>query len=82
LRMDLDLTDSSVIGSLLLQGALRENPQGVLLFSSLDTERVETNVRDAEHYPYSDQQLLFFTEFAESLLRSFPVAPASSQSSA
>jgi hypothetical protein len=67
-RMDLDLTDSNVIGSMLLHGALRENPRGVVLFSSLDAERVEMNVRNAQHCPYNDQQLSFFVEFAESIL--------------
>lgn len=66
-RTSLDLADSNVLGSLLTQYALRNNPDGVVLFSSTRAERLASNVRDGESRPYSDQQLSDFVEFAEGI---------------
>jgi D-threo-aldose 1-dehydrogenase len=66
-RTNLNLADSSVLGSLLMQYALCSNPDGVVLFSSTRIQRLASNVRDAESCPYSDQQLSEFVKFAEEI---------------
>jgi D-threo-aldose 1-dehydrogenase len=64
-----DLKEPSVIGSLLLHYALSTNPNGVVLFSSSDRQRISQNVRDAASNPYDKQQLLSFTKFVDAALK-------------
>jgi len=76
-QTELDLADARVLGSLLLQYALRSNAEGVVLFSSLALERIGSNVRDNESCPYTDLQLSGFVDFAETVLRAAPSRAAS-----
>lgn len=71
-----DLREPSVIGSLLLQYALQSNPDGVVLFSSANPERVSENARDAESNLYSAHQLSRFVEFVDAALPASPSARA------
>jgi hypothetical protein len=64
-----DLKEPSAIGSLLLHYALSSNPNGVVLFSSSDRQRISQNVRDAASNPYDKQQLLSFTNFVDAALK-------------
>src|SRR4029453_10640138 len=56
-RTALDLADSNVLGSLLIQYALRKNPDGVVLFSSTRARRLASNVREAGPRPFSEEQM-------------------------
>jgi diketogulonate reductase-like aldo/keto reductase len=69
--MELDLTDSRVLGSLLLDYALAGGP-GFVLFSSTQPSRITENVRSAATVSYAQRQRELFAEFADDLL-----APAS-----
>ncbi len=64
-----DPKDPSVIGSLLLHYALSSNPNGVVLFSSSDRQRISQNVRDAASNPYDKQQLSSFVKFVDAALK-------------
>jgi D-threo-aldose 1-dehydrogenase len=71
-QLNLNLADSTVLGSLLLQSALRRNSTGVVLFSSANQERVTSNVRNAESCQYDDQQISGFLEFTKTILQAAP----------
>jgi D-threo-aldose 1-dehydrogenase len=64
-----DLKDPSVIGSLLLQYALSGNPNGVVLFSSSNRQRISENARDAAFSRYDQQQLSNFVKFVDAALK-------------
>jgi hypothetical protein len=68
LRADLPLDDAQVIGSLLLEFALRSNCDGVVLFSSANPARITANAADAESTQYSEQQLAVFLEFVDTII--------------
>jgi D-threo-aldose 1-dehydrogenase len=69
LRIDAELRNPEVIGSLLLHYALRSNTEGAVLFSSSDPKRLAANVRDSESRGYSDAQLSTFVEFVDEILK-------------
>jgi D-threo-aldose 1-dehydrogenase len=56
-RLDLDLRDEHVVSSLVLQQALRANPEGVVLFQSGSLSRVVNNIRAASAPRLSASQL-------------------------
>ena len=64
-----DLTQPSVVGSLLLHYALSSNPDGVVLFSSSDRHRISENARDAEANRYDHQQISTFVKFVDAALK-------------
>jgi D-threo-aldose 1-dehydrogenase len=69
LRIDAELRNPEVIGSLLLHYALRSNSEGAVLFSSSDPKRLAANVRNSESRGYSDPQLSTFVEFVDEILK-------------
>ena len=75
-KMNLDLADTGVLASLLLQSALRANSSGVVLFSSVNPERISSNVREAESLGYEDSQISIFSEFAAAILNAVPLRAA------
>lgn len=66
-RIDADLRNLALIGSLLLQHALRSNPRGVVLFSSLSPERISANAKAVESSPWSNAQMALFMEFVDTI---------------
>jgi aryl-alcohol dehydrogenase-like predicted oxidoreductase len=68
-RVDAELRDPEVIGSLLLHYALRSNTEGAVLFSTSDPKRLAANMRDAESRGYSDAQLSRFVAFVDEILK-------------
>jgi aryl-alcohol dehydrogenase-like predicted oxidoreductase len=69
--LDLELRSREEIANLLLARALRENPRGIVLFSSGDKDRIGENARIAAEAPYDDGQL----HLVELLLSSTTGAP-------
>ncbi|MFI5071382.1 MAG: aldo/keto reductase [Terriglobales bacterium] len=67
LKLGLDLSDPTIVGSLLLRYALLSNSDGIVLFSSTDAGRITTNVRDAEPDGYQ-RRLPIFTQFVDEIL--------------
>ncbi len=67
--MNLNLAKPNVLGSLLLQYSLRSNSDGVVLFSSMNAQRISANASEADSCPYSEQQLSTFVEFAKEALQ-------------
>ena len=66
-RMQLDVADERVLGSLLLHHALGGCARFVL-FSTTNPARVTENLRDAASSPYDEKQLAIFTSLVEELL--------------
>jgi D-threo-aldose 1-dehydrogenase len=69
-RINLDLTDPTILGLLLLQFAIRGNAGGCVLFSSTNPERITHDVRAVEYGVYSDVQLREFMSFTDQILQS------------
>lgn len=72
LRLNAELRNPEVIGSLLLHYALWSNTDGAILFSSSNPKRLAVNVRDAESPGYRDAQLSSFVEFVDEILKARP----------
>jgi len=70
--LNLNLEDPAALANLLLQFALRNNPNGVVLFSTTDPKRVFSNVHAAESCPYDNEQMAGFLEFVDAILPSVP----------
>ena len=68
LRMNIDLTEPSAIGSLLLQFALWSNADGIVLFSSADPRHIAANVQQADSDPSDDLAIQRFVVFVDELL--------------
>lgn len=68
-ELDLDCTDPAVLSSLMLNAAVRANPNGVVIFSSTRPESIRANVRAVAESPPAPDQLDRFAalawEFAE-----------------
>jgi D-threo-aldose 1-dehydrogenase len=71
-RLDLDLHDPGELASLLLAVALRDNPGGVVLFSSGDPERIRRNASIARDRPYGRATLDEFAAILREARRSRP----------
>ncbi len=65
--LNVDLTDSKVIVSLLLDYALRQNDRGVVLFSSTDPRHVSANARGLETPMYDSAQSAGFLDFVQEI---------------
>lgn len=72
-RTGLDLEDTAVVASLLLQTALGNNSEGVVLFSSMDRGRISGNVKNAESGQHGEGQIAKFSEFVDVILGSTPI---------
>jgi aryl-alcohol dehydrogenase-like predicted oxidoreductase len=66
-RVNIDLTEPATMSSFLLQFALWNNPDGMVLFSSKDPLHISTNVRDAASLP-SEETMRYFIEFVNQIL--------------
>ena len=67
-KIDTDLNDPAVIGSLLLHYALHSNPSGVVLFSSMNPDRIAANVRAAGSPAWDEIQLAHFQQFVDAIV--------------
>ena len=72
-QTQLDLTDSRVLGSLLVHYALQAN-SGPILFSSADAARITANVRDASTGGYDAAQMQAFTAFVDACMAAQPAS--------
>jgi aryl-alcohol dehydrogenase-like predicted oxidoreductase len=66
-RMNIDLTETAAMSSLLLRFALWSNRDGMVLFSSKDPLHITSNVRDAASLPDKDT-MRYFMEFVDQIL--------------
>lgn len=77
----IDLFDPDIISALLLHYALQANPEGVVLFSSMNPRHIEKNCRMLEYHDFSADQLIGFCEFIKMLFSKNPgnYAPSSTE---
>jgi D-threo-aldose 1-dehydrogenase len=57
-ELSFDCSDVSEVGTLLLAAAMKENPNGVVLFSSLHEEKIHQNAALLDGPKFSEQQLV------------------------
>jgi predicted oxidoreductase len=65
--LDVDCSNASVLGELLLSAAVQSNPRGVALFSSTKPDTIRANARAVAASKYSTSQVTAFMHLVEEL---------------
>ncbi len=63
-QTDLDLNESTMLSALLLHHSLQNNPNGIVLFSSMNPLHIKTNAIESTIRRFNQSQLSKFSEFA------------------